>query len=340
VADSARQIRPNPGRFETQLDETRRLSLPVNSDTEGTAMEATMKMQPVLRSLVCWMTAFGLSCCVHAAMESGEAPANPGEPAAAGLGIGFLWSLQSQELARELRFENDFVDTILDERRLVIFDRVKPPVRIACIALALQRHDGRPFRGIKETIELLSSAEIPPQRVIIAYNPERQPGTPDQEINELVESVRRAREMAEAYGAPLLVGPGLREMQQREHLYPELARHCDMWLIQSQRLQLHADTRRPVPLEEYRQGVKRIIERLREGNPEIRIIVQIVTTSERGRVPLSAEQVAATALAIEDLVDAVRVYGANRELLGEVIALIRNRTPSTHGAATRTPQPQ
>jgi hypothetical protein len=249
-------------------------------------------------------------------------------PAGSKLGIGFLWTRQSQTVAGKLTGENDFVDLILGRGKLDVFEQVKAPVRVACIARSLEKNDARPFPGIKETIDLLKQARIPPGRVIIAYNPERQPGTPARELDNLVASVRSARKMAQAYEAPLLVGPGLREMERRERLYPELARHCDIWMIQSQRLQLDLATRKPRSVIDYRKDVKAIVDLLRRGNPKIRIFVQVVTTAERGTSKLTATQIAAYARAVEDLVDAVRIYGGSRELLSDVITRL-------HGPAAK-----
>jgi hypothetical protein len=133
--------------------------------------------------------------------------------------------------------------------------------------------------------------------------------------------------MAQAYGAPLLVGPGLRDMQGREHLYADVAKTCDIWMIQSQRLQLDEATRKPVEVGVYRQKVKRIVDQLREGNPKIRICAQLVTTAERGTVVLSAEQIVGFARSIEDLVDAVRIYGASADLLSQIIERLRGPLP-------------
>jgi len=145
------------------------------------------------------------------------------QPAASPLGIGFLWTLQSQQVADKLSSENDFVDLILGPGKLDVFENVKSPARVACIARSLQKNDVRPFPGVEETIEILRKAEVAPDRVIIAYNPERQPGTPSQEIEELVASVQRARQMAQAYSAPLLVGPGPRVGQALRHLADSVA---------------------------------------------------------------------------------------------------------------------
>ena len=244
----------------------------------------------------------------------------PDEP----LGIGFLWYGGSEEAATLLEAETDFVDLILGQRHLAVFKQIPAPVRIMCLSLALERHEARPFPGVKETIEMLQANSIEPERVIIGYNPERSPGTTTEEMDNLVGSVQRAKEMAHSFGSPLLVGPGMREMLQQEHLYPELARHSDMWLIQSQRFQLDQFTRRVSPPEEYRASIERVVEMLREGNPEIRVFVQILASGRRDEPLFSAEEVAAYALAIEDLVEAVRIYGGTPELLVEVIDLIRN----------------
>lgn len=247
------------------------------------------------------------------------------------LGIGFLWTAQGDQVIGKLNAEMDFVDVILGPGKLDVFEKVKPPARVLCIARSLEKNESRPFPGIKETIEILRKASVPPARVVIAYNPEGQPGTPSGELEELVASSRKAKELAQAYGAPLLVGPGLRDMRRREHLYPDLAKTCDMWMIQSQRLQLDEATRRPVAVDVYRERVKQIAGRLREGNPRIKIFVQLVTTAERGSVTLSADQIVEFVRSIEDLVDAARIYGAPAELLNQIIGLLRPQGPEPAG---------
>lgn len=284
------------------------------------------------RSLL--VAAMGLPCLGGPSLLAADPPPLPvgGGGGTSPLGIGFLWTAQSDPIAGELDGESDFVDVILGPGKVEIFEKVQPPARVACIARSLEKNEARPFPGVRETIDILREAKVPPERVIIAYNPEAQPGTPSRELEELVAGVREAKEMASAYGAPLLVGPGLREMAKREHLYPELAKACDIWMIQSQRLQLDEVTRKPVDAGAYREGVKRIADRLRAGNPKIAIFVQLVSTSERGRVPLDADRIVAFARSIEDLVDAVRIYGASAELLGQVIDRLR---PSTEARGER-----
>lgn len=261
-----------------------------------------------------------LSVLAHISLRAENAP---DAHADAALGIGFLWTRQSRAVVARLDAPTDFVDVILGRGKLAIFEEVKPPVRVACIARSLEDRTERPFPTVRDTIATLRAAGIAPERVIIAYNPERQPGTPSTDMDNLVASVRRAKEMAESYGAPLLVGPGLREMERREELYPELARWCDIWLIQSQRLQLDLGTRRPVSVDQYRTGVKRIADLLRQGNPDIRVCVQLVATAERGKNALTAQKIAAYATGVEDIVDAVRIYGAGTEVLARFIDILR-----------------
>lgn len=241
------------------------------------------------------------------------------------VGIGFLWYPRSEEAAGMLGAESDFVDLILGGDKLDVFTRVRPPVRVVCLSLALERHEARPFPGVQETIETLRAATIDPSRVIIGYNPERSPGTTAQEMDDLLGSVQRAREMADEFGSPLLVGPGLREMQQREELYPDLAALCDIWLIQSQRLQMDPATREPRTPEQYREGVERIVNLLRGGNPEIKVFVQLIAGGSGKADRFTPEQFVAYVRAVEDLVCAVRIYGGSPELLKGVIDLLRPR---------------
>lgn len=259
----------------------------------------------------------------HAVSATHANAVTPSVKARSPLGIGFLWTSQSDLVVSRLEGKQDFVDVILGPGKLDVFRQVKPPARVACIARSLEKDPSRPFPGLKETIATLRQAKVSPDRVILAYNPESQPGTPSVELRELVASCRKAKELAKDYGAPLLVGPGLREMSKREELYPELAKTCDIWLIQSQRLQLDEATRRPVPVAQYREQVKRITDALRQGNPHIRIFVQVVTTAERGSTVLSAPQVAAFARSVEDLVDAVRIYGAPGDQLLAILDELR-----------------
>ncbi|MGM0492491.1 MAG: hypothetical protein ACQER1_06080 [Armatimonadota bacterium] len=269
-----------------------------------------------MNSLVRSTVALLISLILCAPMVS--AARDPADP----LGIAFMWYARSEQAATRLTSEHDFVDLILGGDKLRVFDEIAPPVRVVCLSLALHRHEARPFPGVAETIEMLRGASIDPDRVIIGYNPERSPGTTTEEMDNLLESVRTAKAMADDFGSPLLVGPGLREMRQHEELYPDLARHSNIWLVQSQSLQMHVSRELKTP-EEYRAGVERIVEMLREGNPEISVFVQIVASGKPDADLFTAEQMVGHIRAIEDLVDAVRIYGGSPELLNEIIDLLR-----------------
>ncbi|NLO73450.1 MAG: hypothetical protein GX100_04980 [candidate division WS1 bacterium] len=244
-------------------------------------------------------------------------------PLVSPLGLGFLWTRNSQAQVPRLTSDRDFVDLLLSPGNLDLIAQVKPPARVMCLSLALSKVETRPFLGLQETVQLLQQAQVDPRRVILGYNPERAPGTTPEELDNLLESVKRAHEITRQYGADLLVGPGLREMANREELYPELARNCEMWLIQSQRLQMDPATRIPFSPEKYRAGVKAIVDRLREGNPEIRVVVQIIAGRDATQQRFTPSEVVAYARAIEDLVHAMRIYGPSPESLSEIITLLR-----------------
>ena len=252
------------------------------------------------------------------------------------LGIGFLWTKQSETVAARLATNRDFVDLILGPGNIQIIQQVKPPVRVVCICQGLTRTPDRPFPGVKETVGMLKAAKVDPTRIVIGYNPERAPGTTKEELDNLLDSVKQAHGIASDYGADLLVGPGLREMGQHEHLYPELAKHCELWLIQSQRLQMDAATREGFTPEEYRPKVKTIVDRLRQGNPGIRVVVQIIAGRDSAHQRFKVGEIAAYSRAIEDLADSVRIYGGSPDLLNGVLDELRGPLPAPAVPGSRT----
>jgi len=144
--------------------------------------------------------------------------------------------------------------------------------------------------------------------------------------------VKKARRIVNEYGAPLIMGPGLIEMAKREHLYPELAACCDIWMIQTQRLQIDWQSGQPVTADRYRAEVKRIVELLSKGNPRIQVFVQIIplqATPERKKA-FTAERLVSYLRAVEDLVDAAKIYGGNTELIAEIFERLRG--PQAQGA--------
>jgi hypothetical protein len=166
----------------------------------------------------------------------------------------------------------------------------------------------------------------------MAYNPEpRPPGarqcTPREELDDYLGSVKKARELVKDYGSPLVMGPGLIEMAKREHLYAKMAEFCDIWMIQTQRLQIDWDSGQPVPAERYRKEVKRVVELLKKGNPRIQVFVQIIplqATPERKKA-FAAERLVSYLRAVEDLVDGAKIYGGNAELIAEMFQRLRGK---------------
>ncbi|MBN1667387.1 MAG: hypothetical protein JW862_09865 [Anaerolineales bacterium] len=103
----------------------------------------------------------------------------------------------------------------------------------------------------------------------LAYGLETSRSTPDIEWKDLLASTQAAREIADRYGKLLMLAPGFRLMSENEELYPEMAALADIWLFQTQRLQL-------IPSEsEYRQEVQHYVDLIRSGNPDIVIFAQI-----------------------------------------------------------------
>jgi hypothetical protein len=205
-------------------------------------------------------------------------------------------------------------------------------VKVSSVFLSLQQ--------MRETISTLKESGI--KCAYLAYNPEQNQRIPRAELDDFVGSVKKAKELASAYGAPLVVGPGMRFMMSREGDYAKAAPNADVWVIQSQRFQIDRDTSKHTPPEEYRKNVQRIVNLIHEGNPKTNIWVQIIICpGARAGNDFSAEEIMRLARAIEDIVDAVRIYTAGAakgtETLKEVIRLLRAPTPKP--PATTPPAP-
>jgi predicted acyl esterase len=277
---------------------------------------------------------------ILALLNSTASPAAADQSRPAGetsrLGVGFLIGKGTESLLPLLTRDNDFLEMMLGPGKVRYIRSLAPPARAMCICESLE--------GVARTVRILEEADIAPERVYIAYNPEpRPPGarqcTPREELDDYLGSLKKARELVKAYGAALVMGPGLIEMAKREELYPELAKHCDIWMIQTQRLQLDLESGEPRSDEYYREQVKRIVAMLRQGNRDIRVFVQIIplqATSER-RETFTAERLTSYLLAVEDLVDAVKIYGGNTELIAEVIERLgAERRPQPARGSTQT----
>lgn len=263
---------------------------------------------------------------------SAAAPGPDSRPAgkASRLGVGFLIGRTTDAIVPLLQTDKDFLEMMLGPGKIRHIQSLLPPARAMCVCQSLD--------GVAKTVALLQEAKIGSQRVYIAYNPEPRPPqarqcTPREELDDFVGSLQKARALVKNYGAPLVMGPGLAEMAKREHLYPELARHCDIWMIQTQRLQLDPQTGTPVSPERYREQVQRIVALLQQGNPDIRVFVQIIplqATDER-KAFFTAERIVSYLRAVEDLVESAKIYGGNTELIAEVVNRLRGGTATAEG---------
>jgi hypothetical protein len=243
----------------------------------------------------------------------------PTEP----LGVGFLIGQGTMELIPLLNSDGDFLEMVLGLAKIQYVRELEPPARAMCVEGSLA--------GVARTVALLQDAGIAADRAYIAYNPEpRPPGapqwTPRDEMDDMPGSLRKARALLADYPAELVMGPGLRQMSSQEHLYPELARLTDIWMIQSQRLQVDIDTGRKVTPTEYRAAVERIVSMLRKGNPQIRVFIQIIPLTQVVTTPYTAEELVELVFAVEDLVESVKIYGGDTELIRTVIERVRART--------------
>ena len=109
----------------------------------------------------------------------------------------------------------------------------------------------------------------------LAYGLETSESTPDGEWQNLVESTERARSIADDYDKLLVMGPGFRLMSQNEDQYPAMASLADIWMLQTQRLQVNP------PGSSYRGEVERVVDQIISGNPEIQIWAQITLPPDR-----------------------------------------------------------
>lgn len=129
---------------------------------------------------------------------------------------------------------------------------------------------------------------------VLGYGLETSATTPAEEWQNLELSTERAKNIADQHDKQLLMGPGYRLMSENEELYAPMASQADIWVIQTQRLQVNP------PGEAYRDEVSQVIEKIKSGNPEISIWAQITLPPDQEP---DAEQWLAYRQSIVDLVD-------------------------------------
>ena len=233
------------------------------------------------------------------------------------MGVGFLMGKNTVELIPMLNSEGDFLEMVPGPAKIEQIRSLRPPVKAMCVVGSLAK--------MKETIELFKESNIGPERVYIAYNPEpREHWTPDEEIRDFAGSLRKAREMLKDYPAELVMGPGLIQMGKPENSYTELAGLCDIWMIQSQNLQVDYGRRQKATPEQYRESLKKIIDMLRKGNPGIRIFVQVIPLTRHVPEPFTAREIAGYLLEAGSIVESAKIYGGNVEMIRDVINILRS----------------
>jgi hypothetical protein len=132
----------------------------------------------------------------------------------------------------------------------------------------------------------------------LSYGLETSRTTPEEEWQDLIGSTEKARAIADEYGKLLVMGPGFRLMSENWDKYPEMAALADLWVLQTQRLQVNP------PGSEYRQDVQRVVDQIRAGNPNISIWAQITLPPDREP---DAEEWLAYHSSIADLVEGTYV---------------------------------
>ncbi len=110
---------------------------------------------------------------------------------------------------------------------------------------------------------------------VLGYGLETGRSTPDEEWQDLLGSTQKARAIADKYGKLLALGPGFRLMSRNEDKYPSMAALADIWIFQTQRLQVNP------PGAIYRQEVERVVNKVKSGNPTIVIWAQITLPPDR-----------------------------------------------------------
>ncbi len=133
----------------------------------------------------------------------------------------------------------------------------------------------------------------------LGYSLERSRNITPEEQEDPLGATEQAAELANQYDKPLVLGPGLQLMQDHWSDYAAMAALVDVWILQTQHLQVHP------PGTEYRQEVEKVVRELRSGNPGVKIWAQISVTP--GQTVLSVEEWLAYRDSILDLVDGIYV---------------------------------
>lgn len=109
----------------------------------------------------------------------------------------------------------------------------------------------------------------------LGYGLETSKSTPEDEWSNLIESTRKAKELAKEYEKLLVMGPGFQLMARNEDKYTSMASMSAIWTFQTQQLQKNP------PGSLYKDEVQRIVNLIRADNPDIQIWAQITFPPDR-----------------------------------------------------------
>jgi hypothetical protein len=249
--------------------------------------------------------------------------------ASTGVGIGFGFDKEASKIFQDNQLRpffpqpNDFVDTVWKKGSTasVISTAHGLGIKIGCINLSLDNAR----TAVSETENKAQKCDY------FGYNPERPKKTqqtPTAELENFVASVKTFSELARAYGAPAVIGPGYQFMSEHEDYYEPAAKYADIWVIQTQVLTLNKKTNQKATPEEYRQQVKRVIDLIHHGNPQTKIWLQIIISTgapPEGVVIFTPEEITAYIESVSDLADAVRIYtGGDPSQTPNIIQIIKS----------------
>jgi hypothetical protein len=157
---------------------------------------------------------------------------------------------------------------------------------------------GPSLAKLKQLAERADKSGVPYDA--LGYGLEQSKHATADELADLVAATQQAADLADKYGKKLVMGPGFKLMSEHLSEYPQMAALADVWILQSQRLQVHP------PGEAYREEVEKVINQIRAGNPDIEIWVQISVTP--GPTTLAVDEWLAYRDSIKDLVDGIYVF--------------------------------
>ncbi|NPV10131.1 MAG: hypothetical protein HPY83_19490 [Anaerolineae bacterium] len=180
--------------------------------------------------------------------------------------------------------------------------------------------------GVEEALSRLS-IEI----AYLGYDLERWDQTPIWEQENPVEAVKLMRQIADAHGLKLVIGPS---RYFNENFAAQMAPYVHAYIPQAKAYQAN------LSLDDYRDKVRGIMTQIKQANPAARVYLDL-SPSPKG-VPKTAEEMMACVDAVRDLIDGVWVTQTAEDAatLAEFVALLgRSDAPPAVTPTPNTPRP-